>query len=236
MSARAEQNAPEEKPRGEAGRSSFLASSPWLPTAPDFADDQDDRHDEKGTKSPRRSKVPDRSSPAVRASVLTLVLLLLDLAGCNGGSTDSGSTGTTSESRAATTTDSGNAPASDLRTVTIDASGGGEVEVRVEIADDTSEQMRGFMHRTALAEDRGMLFVFPDEQIRSFWMKNTLIPLSIAYIDSEGRIVDIQDMKSLDDDPPHYVSAEPARYALEVNQGFFEERGMKVGDRAELPN
>ncbi len=62
-----------------------------------------------------------------------------------------------------------------------------------------------------------MLFVYPDEEERSFWMRNTLIPLSIAYMDSEGRIVDIQDMKALDDDPPHYVSAEPAQYALEVN-------------------
>ena len=66
-------------------------------------------------------------------------------------------------------------------------------------------------------------------------MRNTLIPLSIAYIDSEGRIVDIQDMKALDDDPPHYVSAKPARYALEVNKGFFDERGVEVGDRTELP-
>jgi uncharacterized membrane protein (UPF0127 family) len=91
------------------------------------------------------------------------------------------------------------------------------------------------MGRTALPEDRGMLFVFGREQVLSFWMRNTHIPLSIAYIDSEGRIVDIQDMKPLDDDPPHYVSAEPVRYALEVNQGFFEERGIEVGDRAELP-
>jgi hypothetical protein len=91
------------------------------------------------------------------------------------------------------------------------------------------------MHRTALAENRGMLFVFRREEQLSFWMKDTLIPLSIAFIDSEGRIVDIQNMKPLDDDPPSYVSAEPARYALEVNRGFFEERGVEVGDRAELP-
>jgi uncharacterized membrane protein (UPF0127 family) len=119
--------------------------------------------------------------------------------------------------------------------VTIDASGGEEVEVRVEIADTDPERQRGLMGRTALPEDQGMLFVFGGEQELSFWMRNTLIPLSIAYIDSEGRIVDIQDMKPLDDDPPHYVSAEPARYALEVNQGFFEEHGIEVGDRAELP-
>jgi uncharacterized protein len=157
----------------------------------------------------------------VRTPGIALLLLLLALVGCDGGSAGGEPTG------------SGNAP--DLRAVTIDASAGEEVVVRVEIADTDAERQRGLMGRTALAEDQGMLFVFGGEQELSFWMKNTLIPLSIAFMDSEGRIVDIQDMKPLDDDPPHYVSAEPARYALEVNQGFFEERGIKVGDRAELP-
>ncbi len=127
------------------------------------------------------------------------------------------------------------AQASELRTVTIHTSSGEEVRVRVEIADNASEHARGLMYRTTLAENRGMLFIFEGEQTLSFWMKNTLIPLSIAFIGSEGRIVDIQDMKPLDDDPPSYVSARPAQYALEVNQGFFEERGVEVGDRAELP-
>jgi uncharacterized membrane protein (UPF0127 family) len=152
-----------------------------------------------------------------------LLLFLLALAGCGGESTGGEPTG------------SGNAPASGLRTVTIDASDGKQVEVRVEIADTDAERQRGLMGRTALPEDQGMLFVFGGEQELSFWMRNTLIPLSIAYIDSEGRIVDIQDMKPLDDDPPHYVSAEPARYALEVNRGFFEKHSIMVGDRAELP-
>jgi len=157
-----------------------------------------------------------------------LILILLALAGCSGGSTDTGdATRTSSEPGAATT--------SGLRTVTIDASSGEKVKVRVEIADEASEQTRGLMYRTALGEDRGMLFVFRSEEKLSFWMKNTLIPLSVAFIDSEGRIVDIQDMKPLDDEPPSYVSARPAQYALEVNQGFFEERGVAVGDRAELP-
>ncbi len=129
------------------------------------------------------------------------------------------------------------AQSSELRTVTIHTSSRKEVRVRVEIADNAFERARGLMYRTALAEDRGMLFVYGGEQKLSFWMKNTFIPLSIAFIDSEGRIVDIQDMKPLplDDDPPHYVSAKPVQYALEVNQGFFEERGVKVGDKAELP-
>jgi uncharacterized membrane protein (UPF0127 family) len=154
--------------------------------------------------------------------VLGIILILLLLASCGGELAGSGAT------------DSGNA-ASELGTVTLHASSGEEVKVRVEIADTEPERELGLMGRTALPEDRGMLFVFDGEQVLSFWMKDTLIPLSVAFMDSEGRIVDIQDMKPLDDDPPSYVSAKPARYALEVNRGFFEERDVKVGDRAELP-
>jgi uncharacterized membrane protein (UPF0127 family) len=171
----------------------------------------------------------------VRTASILLVFLVLLLAACGGGSDahDAGNTppATRSDANAEETAASGE----ELATVAIEASGGERVEVRAEIADDLSEQARGLMYRTALAGDRGMLFVYDDERERSFWMRNTLIPLSIAYMDSEGRIVDIQDMEPLDDDPPHYVSAEPAQYALEVNQGFFEERGIEVGDRADLP-
>jgi len=162
---------------------------------------------------------------------LALVLLVVFLGGCgsaNGGQEDHSSKGTAGEKK----TISG---PSDLPIVTIDASGGKKVEVRVEIADGIFEQQRGLMHRTSLGEDRGMLFVYQREQPLSYWMKNTKIPLSIAYIDSKGRITDILDMKPLDDKPPHYVSSEPAKYALEVNQGFFDERGVEVGDHAELP-
>jgi uncharacterized protein len=119
--------------------------------------------------------------------------------------------------------------------MTIDNSEGEKVEVSVEIVDDASERKQGLMERTELGENRGMLFVFEEEQKLSFWMKDTPIPLSIAFMDSEGRIVDIQDMKPLDDKLPNYTSAEPARYALEVNRGFFDERDVEVGDRAELP-
>jgi uncharacterized membrane protein (UPF0127 family) len=159
---------------------------------------------------------------------LAIILVLLILAGCAGES--AGKSSSSAVSSGATS-----APSSEPRNLTIETSGGEEVEVRVEVADSDSERARGLMDRTALGEDRGMLFVFEEEQELSFWMKDTLIPLSIAYMDSEGRIVDIQDMKALDDDPPHYASAEPARYALEVNKGFFEERGVEVGDKAELP-
>jgi uncharacterized protein len=119
-------------------------------------------------------------------------------------------------------------------TVAIDASSGQRVEVEVEIADDYAERRRGLMERTELAENAGMLFVFDSEEQLSFWMRNTLIPLSIAYIDAEERIIDIQDMQPLDE--TGHPSAEPAMYALEVNQGFFDERGVRVGDGVELPD
>ena len=177
----------------------------------------------------------------------TIVLLMaaLLIAGCGGtdpgGSAgDDGSSGDAGGaegsggegSTAMETTSRASSPASG--TVRIGASGG-SVEVEVEVADDMEEMQKGLMGRTALAEDAGMLFVYPEERELSFWMKDTLIPLSIAFMDAEGRIVDIQDMKALDDRPPHYTSAEPARYALEVNEGFFDERGVEVGDRAGLP-
>ncbi len=167
-----------------------------------------------------------------------VVVLVLLLAGCNGPQGDS-NTQSQRTSQTFGTTAAGNEETtsgpSGLRTLVIYASGGKEVEVRVEVADDLAEQAKGLTYRTTLGENRGMLFVFPDERERSFWMKDTLIPLSIAFIDSERRIIDIQDMKPLDDEPPSYVSAEPAQYALEVNQGFFEKGGVKVGDRVDVP-
>ena len=120
-------------------------------------------------------------------------------------------------------------------TLVIKTSAGEAVEVRAEVADERAERQTGLMGRTELAQDAGMLFVFGWERNLSFWMRNTLIPLSIAYIAADGRIVDIQDMEPLDDDPPPYTSAEPAKYALEVNQGFFAERGVEVGGTVEIP-
>lgn len=166
---------------------------------------------------------------------LLLVLLLLALAGCASGPENGSGNGVgepTTQAGETTARDAGGS-AGGLRTVTIEPSDGEPVRVRVEIADDDAERARGLMERTALGENRGMLFVFEREQTLSFWMKDTLIPLSIAYIDAEGQIVDIQDMEPLDTTP--HPSAGPARYALEVNQGFFRERDIEVGDGVELP-
>lgn len=163
-----------------------------------------------------------------KVACLALVLLL---AGCGGDRESGTASGAESKESGPEATQESSA----TETVSIDTADEAGVRVRIEVADDTNEMARGLMGRTALAEDAGMLFAYPEERELSFWMKDTLIPLSIAFMDSEGRIVDIQDMEALDDEPPHYTSAEPAQYALEVNVGFFAERGVEVGDRARLP-
>jgi uncharacterized protein len=104
----------------------------------------------------------------------------------------------------------------------------GTQTVQVEVADEPDERSLGLMYRTSLAADAGMLFVYPDEALRSFWMKNTKIPLSIAFISADGHIVSLADMRpgSLASVP----SEKPAGYALEMNQGWFAAHGVHAGD------
>lgn len=104
--------------------------------------------------------------------------------------------------------------------------------VQVELARTPAEREQGLMNREALPEGRGMLFIFQDAQIRSFWMRNTFIPLDIAYIDENLRIIDIQAMEPENEDP--HPSAQPAMFALEVPMGWFEMMGIAVGDQARL--
>lgn len=104
--------------------------------------------------------------------------------------------------------------------------------VHAEVARTFEEREKGLMYREKLEKGHGMIFVFTDLQTRSFWMKNTFIPLDIAYLDAELRIVDIQAMEaqSLDSHP----SAAPAMFALEVPLGWFGEVGISVGDQATM--
>jgi uncharacterized membrane protein (UPF0127 family) len=168
-------------------------------------------------------------------AILTVLFAsLLFVAGCGGGSSrDENEAAATAPAGATRGTTTASGP-DEGTTVTIVSSDGTRTDVEVEIADDDAERQRGLMDRTALADNAGMLFVFDREKPLSFWMRNTLIPLSVAYIDSDGRIVDIQDMQPLDETP--HPSAGPARYALEVNQGFFAARGIGVGDEVEIPD
>ncbi len=106
------------------------------------------------------------------------------------------------------------------------------IPITVEIADTAEEQMIGLMYRESLAEKRGMLFIFPDEKERVFWMKNTLIPLDMIFIDKDGTIVDIKEnVQPCTADPcGKYPSFAPALYVLEVNAGFVQSNGIQIGN------
>jgi len=99
--------------------------------------------------------------------------------------------------------------------------------ITVEVASDPAARAYGLMGRAALDSDSGMLFVYPDEQKRSFWMKNTPLPLSIAFMESSGRIVFITDMIPLNEAP--VSSKYSAMYALEMRKGWFEEHSVRAG-------
>jgi uncharacterized protein len=103
----------------------------------------------------------------------------------------------------------------------------GDAKLAVEIADEPAEREHGLMQRAALATDHGMLFVYPDERLRNFWMKDTALPLSIAYLDAQGRIVRIVDMAPYD--LTAVPSIRPAMYALEMTQGWFALHTVQVG-------
>ena len=101
--------------------------------------------------------------------------------------------------------------------------------IRAEVAQRPHERAIGLMHRPSMPANDGMLFVFESAEQQCFWMKNTLIPLSIAFLADDGRIVNVEEMKpqSLDS----HCSAKPVRYALEMNAGWFAKRGLKPGGR-----
>ena len=101
--------------------------------------------------------------------------------------------------------------------------------IHAEVAADVPTRMQGLMHRRSLAANAGMLFVFDESAIHCMWMKNTLIPLSVAFIDQGGTILNIADMQ------PHseqsHCAAAPARFALEMTKGWFAQRGVKPGTK-----
>jgi uncharacterized membrane protein (UPF0127 family) len=100
--------------------------------------------------------------------------------------------------------------------------------VNAEIARSQEERNQGLMHRKKVPEGEGMLFIFERDEVLSFWMKNTLVPLSIAFIASDGRIIEIKDMRPGDLNSVN--SSRSLRYALEVPQGWFSRAGVRPGD------
>ncbi len=107
----------------------------------------------------------------------------------------------------------------------------GRHKLTAEVAYTESDRAQGLMHRRMLPANRGMLFVFPEVAIHGMWMMNTYIPLSVAFLDQDGVIINIADME------PHtrasHSAARPAKYALEVNLGWFRKNGIKPGAKVE---
>lgn len=101
--------------------------------------------------------------------------------------------------------------------------------VQAEVADSFGSRMQGLMQRRSLAPNHGMLFLFDADDRQCMWMKNTLIPLSVAFIDAHGAIINIADMQPHSEET--HCSARPVRYALEMTQGWFRDKGVKPGIR-----
>jgi uncharacterized membrane protein (UPF0127 family) len=103
------------------------------------------------------------------------------------------------------------------------------------VADSDEERADGLMGRTSLPRNGGMVFVFDGPTEASFWMRDTLIPLSIAFWGADDRIIDIMEMEPCEDDPcPTYHPDQPYTHALEMNRGWFTRRGIDVGETVEL--
>lgn len=109
------------------------------------------------------------------------------------------------------------------------ALGAGMHNIVAEVASTPLQRQIGMMMRTQMAQNEGMLFVFDQPEPQCFWMRNTLLPLAIAFIGDDGRIVNIAEMQPQSDDS--HCSAKPVRFVLEMNKGWFDKRGLKAGDK-----
>ena len=106
----------------------------------------------------------------------------------------------------------------------------GKTPLRVEVADTLEKQERGLMFRQSMPENEGMIFVYKEPQEMSFWMRNTFIPLDIAFVGADGVILNIHQAKPLDESIL-YRSAGAAKYVIETNQGWFSSHGIRPGDK-----
>lgn len=99
--------------------------------------------------------------------------------------------------------------------------------IEAEVAANQADRSQGLMHRRAMAPNQGMIFVFPQTATHCFWMKNTPLPLSIAFLDEKGTIINVDEMVPETED--NHCPARPARFALEMNAGWFKGKGLKAG-------
>jgi len=147
-----------------------------------------------------------RCDPAHRFAAAALLGLLLLLSGCD------------------------NKPQSNLPTIQMQL---GNKSFTLEVADTTATRTYGLMRRDEMPSDHGMLFVFPDEVERGFWMKNTRIPLDIVFVNTSGQVVSVKQMKAYDTNTT--PSDGPAMYAIELNQGAGQSAQITAGMRLKLP-
>ena len=101
--------------------------------------------------------------------------------------------------------------------------------IEAEVAATDAQRQQGLMHRTSMPAQAGMLFVFPVDNAYCMWMRNTLLPLSVAFMDASGTIINIEDMQPQTED--NHCARRPARFALEMNLGWFSQRGIKPGTK-----
>lgn len=102
-------------------------------------------------------------------------------------------------------------------------------KITAEVASTDAERSQGLMHRRMLPENRGMLFVFPEPALHAMWMVNTYVPLSVAFLDADGVIINIEDMTPHTQTP--HAAKRPAKYALEANHGWFSKRAIQAGSK-----
>jgi uncharacterized membrane protein (UPF0127 family) len=105
----------------------------------------------------------------------------------------------------------------------------GTHSLKVEVVSSDADRARGLMHRQSMGRNDGMLFIFDEPAYHAMWMKDTLIPLSVAFVDAQGTILNILDMEPQTLDT--HMSAGPSIYAIEVNKGWFAEKKVKAGDK-----
>jgi uncharacterized membrane protein (UPF0127 family) len=168
----------------------------------------------------------------VVAGVAVLAWALASAAGLVGGGGDDDPTMAAEGQAPALTT----APAQGGRTATVayrlEPAGGRPVTVRLEVAADPAARARGLMGRTEVPEGTGMVFLYPGDVAEAYWMKNTLVPLSIAFVAADGRVVSVAEMTPCTADPcPSYPPAGPYRYAVELPAGAFEAAGVGADDK-----
>jgi uncharacterized membrane protein (UPF0127 family) len=168
----------------------------------------------------------------VVAGVAVLAWALASAAGLVGGGGDEADDDPTMADAPGLTTVPAQGGAARTVAYRLEPAGGRPVTVRLEVAADPAARARGLMGRTEVPEGTGMVFLYPRDVAEAYWMKNTLVPLSIAFVAADGRVVSVAEMTPCTADPcPSYPPARPYRYAVELPAGAFEAAGVGAGDK-----